>query len=95
MQPRVTVKTKYILLGILIVICFVLLSGFKLPSASEPGGTYQFFKETDSAGVWVFEPETGTSKFFDIEKGVVIINSFQMDSITVKSDVKSIRTKAQ
>ena len=95
MQERETVRIKYILFGILMAICFVMLSGFKLPSAPEPGGNYQFFKETDSTGVWVFEPDTGTSKFFDIKEGVVIINSFQMDSITVKSDVKSIRSKAK
>ena len=95
MQARETVRIKYILFGILMAICFVMLSGFKLPSSPEPGGNYQFFKEKDSAGVWVFEPDTGASKFFDMEKGVVIINSYQMDSITVKSDAKSIRTKAE
>ena len=95
MRQTVKVKMKYVIWGILTVICFIMLSGFRLPSPPESGGNYQFFKEKDSAGVWVFEPDTGASKFFDMEKGVVIINSYQMDSITVKSDAKSIRTKAE
>ena len=95
MRQIIPVKIQYVVLGILIAVCFIMLSGFRLPSTPEPGGNYQFFKEKGGAGIWVFEPDTGTSKFFDMEKGIVIINSYQMDSITVKSDVKSIRTKAQ
>ena len=78
----------------LIAVCFAFLTGFRLPGGPQAsGGNYQFYKEKESSGVWIFEPDTGTSKFFDVENGVVIINSFQMDSITVKSDVKSIRGK--
>jgi hypothetical protein len=95
MRQTAKAKIHYIVLGILAAICFIMLSGFKLPSPPEPGGNYQFFKEKDSAGVWVFEPDTGTSKFFDIEKGIVITNSYQMDSITVKSDAKSVRTATE
>ena len=95
MQQNEKVKMKYVFLGMLAVICFIVLSGFRLPSPPETGSNYQFFKEKNSSGVWVFEPDTGTSKFFDIEKGVVIINSYQMDNITIKSDAKSVRTKAE
>ena len=95
MQHTVKVKMKYVILGMLAVVCFIVLSGFRLPSPPEPGSNYQFFKEKNSSGVWVFEPDTGTSKFFDIEKGAVIINSYQMDSITVKSNAKSVRPKAE
>ena len=90
-----TAQIKYVILGILIAAGFVIFTGFKLPGPSEQSGNYQFFKEKDTTGVWVFEPDTGTSKYFDIEKGVVIVNSFQMDSITVRSDVKSTRAKVQ
>ena len=92
MKPISTAKFKYVLLGALIVLCFVLFTGFRLP-APQTGGSYQFFKEKDSSGVWVFEPDTGVSKYFDVEKGVVIVNSFQMDSITVKSKVKILEAK--
>jgi len=86
MQPTVKIKIRYTVLGLLIGIGFVLLTGFRLPGPSQ-GGTagYQFFKEKDSTGVWIFEPDTGTSKFFDREKGEVVINSYQMDTITVKA----------
>lgn len=93
MKSMFTVKTKYLFCGFLIAILFVLVTGFRLPSPQPSGGSYQFFKEKDNPGVWVFEPDTGVSKFFDIEKGVVIVNSFQMDSITVKSKVKILESK--
>jgi hypothetical protein len=93
MNKTLISKFTYILLGMVITICFLLFTGFRLPSPPEPGGSYQFFKEKDSKGVWVFEPETGISKYFDVEKGQVVVNSFQMDSISVKTDVKSIRSK--
>ena len=93
MEKRINIKMKYLLIGILIAVCFFILTGFRLPSAPEPTGGYQFYKEKDSNGVWVFEPDTGTSKYFDVEKGVVIINSFPMDSISVKTNVKTIEQK--
>lgn len=88
MKSIFSIQTKYFLCGVLIAIFFVLLTGFRLPSPQPSGGSYQFFKEKDTPGVWVFEPDTGVSKFFDMEKGVVIVNSFQMNSITVKSKAK-------
>ena len=84
-------KTRIIFvgLGIFIAVCFFMLTGFRLPSAQESGGGYQFFKESDSSGVWVFDPDTGSSKYFDQEKGVVIINSYPMDTISVKTNIKT------
>ena len=93
MSQTLISKFTFILLGMMIAICFFLLTGFKLPSPPEPAGNYQFFKEKDSTGVWVFEPETGSSKYFDVEKGQVIVNSFQMDSISIKTDVKTTRSR--
>ena len=93
MENRINIKMKYFLIGILIAVCFLIITGFRLPSAPEPAGSYQFYKEKDINGVWVFEPDTGTSKYFDLEKGVVIINSFPMDSISVKTNVKTIERK--
>lgn len=93
MQSIFTTKTKYIIFGFLIAIFFVLVTGFRLPTPPAAGGGYQFFKEKDTPGVWVFESDTGVSKFFDVEKGVVIVNSFQMDSITVKSKAKILESK--
>ena len=93
MNQTLISKFTFILLGMMIAICFFLLTGFKLPSPPEPGGNYQFFKEKDSTGVWVFEPDTGSSKYFDVENGQVIVNSFQMDSISVKTDVKTTRSR--
>ncbi|MBW1697076.1 MAG: hypothetical protein JRH18_06750 [Deltaproteobacteria bacterium] len=93
MNPNTFNKLAYVLLGITIAVCFFLLTGFRLPGPPEPVGNYQFFKEKGSSGIWVFEPETGTSKYFDLENGQVIINSFQMDSISVKTDVKTTRSK--
>lgn len=93
MKSIFTTKTKYLFLGFLIAVIFVLATGFRLPSPQPAGGSYQFFKEKENPGVWVFEPDTGVSKFFDMEKGIVIINSFQMDSITVKSNAKIVETK--
>lgn len=86
-------KIKYLILGFLIAAGFILVTGFRLPSPPAAGGSYQFFKEKDSPGVWVFEPDTGMSKYFDVEKGVVIINSYQMDSITVKSNAKILESR--
>jgi hypothetical protein len=93
MKSILTTTTKYLFLGFLIAILFVLVTGFRLPSPQSSGGSYQFFKEKDTPGVWVFEPDTGVSKFFDMEKGVVIVNSFQMNSITVKSKAKILESK--
>ena len=93
MKPIWTAKLKYVVLGALVVICFALFTGFRLPGPPQTSGSYQFFKEKDSPGVWVFEPDTGVSKFFDVEKGVVIVNSFQMNSITVKSKIKILESK--
>ncbi len=93
MNQTLISKFTFILLGMMIAICFFLLTGFKLPSPPESAGNYQFFKEKDSTGVWVFEPETGSSKYFDVEKGQVIVNSFQMDSISIKTDVKTTRSR--
>ena len=93
MNRNMISKMIYVLLGMLIMICFFVFTGFRLPSPPEQTAGYQFFKEEGKPGVWVFEPESGTSKYFDVEKGVVIINSFQMDSISVKTDVKTTRSK--
>ena len=93
MKSIFTTKTRYVIFGALIAIFFVLVTGFRLPSPPATGGGYQFFKEKGTPGVWVFEPDSGVSKFFDVEKGVVIVNSFQMDSITVKSNVKISESK--
>jgi hypothetical protein len=86
-------KISLIFVGVVITICFLFFTGFRLPSPPDPTAGYQFFKEKNSTGVWVFEPETGTSKYFDIEKGMVVVNSFQMDSISVKTDAKMVRSK--
>ena len=93
MNENMISKMPYVLFGMLIVICFFVLTGFRLPSPPEPTAGYQFYKEEGKPGFWVFEPESGTSKYFDVEKGLVIINSFQMDSISVKTDVKTTRSK--
>ncbi len=93
MKSIYTTRTQYLIFGFLIAICFVWVTGFRLPSPPASNGSYQFFKEKDTSGVWVFEPDTGASKFFDIEKGVVIVNSFQMNSITVKSNAKILESK--
>lgn len=93
MKPISTAKFKYAALGALVVICLALFTGFRLPGPPQSSGSYQFFKEKNSPGVWVFEPDSGVSKYFDVEKGVVIVNSFQMDSITVKSDAKLLETR--
>jgi len=93
MNENMISKMPYVLLGMLIVICFFVLTGFRLPGPPEPTAGYQFYKEEGKPGFWVFEPESGTSKYFDVEKGLVIINSFQMDSISVKTDVKTTRSK--
>ena len=93
MESRIKIKIHYLIMGILIAVCFFMFTGFRLPSAPEPSGSYQFYKEKDSSGVWVFEPDSGTSKYFDVEKGVVIINSFPMDTISVKTDIKTIEQK--
>ncbi|RJQ61548.1 MAG: hypothetical protein C4530_06230 [Desulfobacteraceae bacterium] len=93
MQPDIRNKMKYVLFGVLAALSFLILSGFRLPAPPSSDGSYQFFKEKESSGVWVFEVDTGTSKFFDVENGVVIVNSFQMDSITVKSKAKTNESK--
>ena len=93
MENKNKIKMNYLVLGILIAVCFFMFTGFRLPSAQEPAGSYQFYKEKDSSGVWVFEPDTGSSKYFDVEKGVVIINSFPMDTISVKTNIKTIEQK--
>jgi hypothetical protein len=93
MKPTSTANLKYAVIGALVAICFALFTGFRMPGPSQTGGSYQFFKEKDHPGVWVFEPDSGVSKYFDVEKGVVIVNSFQMDSITVKSKVKILESK--
>lgn len=93
MLPDIRTRMKFILLGIFVAVCFFIVSGFRLPTPPASNGSYQFFKEKESTGVWVFETDTGISKYFDLEKGVVIVNSFQMDSITVKSGVKTNESK--
>jgi len=93
MKSIFTTKTKYLFCGFVIAIFFVLVTGFRLPNPQPSGGSYQFFKEKENPGVWVFEPDTGVSKYFDIEKGVIIVNSFQMDSITVKTKAKILESK--
>jgi hypothetical protein len=93
MENRIKIRMNYLVLGILIAACFFMFTGFRLPGAQESGGSYQFYKEKDSSGVWVFEPDTGSSKYFDVEKGVVIINSFPMDTISVKTNIKTIEQK--
>ena len=93
MENRIKIRLSYLVLGILIAACFFMFTGFRLPSTQDSGASYQFYKEKDSSGVWVFEPDTGTSKYFDVEKGVVIINSFPMDTISVKTDIKTIEQK--
>ena len=93
MESSIRTRMSYLTLGILIAACFFMFTGFRLPGTQEPGGSYQFYKEKDSGGVWVFEPDTGTSKYFDVEKGVVIINSFPMDTISVKTNVKTTEQK--
>ena len=89
MENKLKTRMVYIVLGIFIAACFFMLTGFRLPGAQESVGGYQFFKESDSSGVWVFEPDTGTSKYFDVEKGIVIINSYPMDTISVKTNIKT------
>lgn len=93
MENRIKTRMNYLVLGILIAACFFIFTGFRLPGVQEPGGSYQFYKEKDSSGVWVFEPDSGSSKYFDVEKGVVIINSFPMDTISVKTNIKTIEQK--